>query len=282
MTSSARQLRLHVVALDPEAAACVASLPSADQWELRHWDSLEGLLAHMKGDGIDEAPLRVVVAVARPEDVDVQQMRALHAEGHRIDVLLVVRTLTADEHLTLLKAGIGRVERLPLPPYRPEVLLADRSYLSTLFPGTVQGTRREQLEFDLESRPENVPALVRLLCERCDEMGHPNDFVRAQLPLVIDEAVTNAMRHGNGWDPSKTVFVRAELDAERVEILIVDQGDGFVRDDVHDPLHADRRGHAGGRGLFLMESMMDEVRYEDGGRRVVLTKSLAPTPAATL
>lgn len=276
MASSAPDRQLHLVALDVEAASSICALPTADKWEIRTWNDVDSFAAWAASDEAgDDERIRVAIAVATADEIDVQGLRSLHVLPRCIDVLVVVRTIDRDEHENLLKTGIGRVEAMPLPPLRPDVLFHDRSYLTSLFPGCVVGRRRERLEFEVESRPENVPAVVRVLCERCDELGHPNDFVRSQLPLVVDEAITNGMKHGNGWDPEKTVLVTADITTDHVEVVVTDGGAGFERDDVHDPLHADRRGVAGGRGLFLIESIMDDVRYEDGGRTIVLAKRIA-------
>jgi len=275
MASSAHLRKLHLIALDVEAASSICALPTADRWEIHTWDDVEGFAAWAASDEAEgDDRIRVAVAVATADEVDIQGVRSLHVLPRCIDVLVVVRMLDRNEHENLLKTGVGRVEAMPLPPLRPDVLFHDRSYLTSLFPGCVVGRRRERHEFEVESRPENVPAVVRVLCERCDELGHPNDFVRSQLPLVADEAITNGMKHGNRWVAEKTVFVAAEITSDRVEIIVTDQGEGFARDDVHDPLHADRRGVAGGRGLFLIESIMDEVHYEDGGRTIAIVKRI--------
>ena len=62
------------------------------------------------------------------------------------------------------------------------------------------------------------------------------------------------------------------LRPEGFELVVSDEGEGFDRQQVRDPLAAENRARAGGRGLFLMERLMDEVRYEDGGSTIVLRK----------
>jgi serine/threonine-protein kinase RsbW len=59
---------------------------------------------------------------------------------------------------------------------------------------------------------------------------------------------------------------------EGFELVVSDEGDGFRRDRVKDPLAAQNVGREGGRGLFLMEQLMDEVLYEDRGSTVILRK----------
>ena len=272
------QRELDLVVLDGPTADAVLALPGGDEWTVRRWASVEVFRDHVEGAD-RRARHRLAVAAADSASLDVPTLRNLQVAPQRIDVLVVLARATGDDLNTLYRQGLGRIEVLPLPPQRIDILLNDRSYLAMLFPGDLQGTRRETHEYRLPTRAEAVPGLVRSLCERCDAMGHPNEFVRSQLPLVVDEVLTNAMKHGNGWDASLDVEVVAVLTPASVEIVVRDQGRGFQREAVRDPLDAENRAREGGRGLFLMESIMDDVQYADGGRTVVLSKRLAADPA---
>ncbi len=95
------------------------------------------------------------------------------------------------------------------------------------------------------------------------------DFVY-KVVLLISEAATNAMEHGNQMDESKKVLVRVEVSTEYVEAFIEDEGRGFNPDAVADPLQEDNLLSDSGRGLFLMEEMADAVRYENDGRCLCL------------
>lgn len=88
--------------------------------------------------------------------------------------------------------------------------------------------------------------------------------------LLASEAVTNAIEHGNKSNASRKVritFLNREKD---MEMRVEDEGDGFVREDIPDPLSEENILDDGGRGIFLIERLADEVRYEQGGRRVVI------------
>ena len=87
------------------------------------------------------------------------------------------------------------------------------------------------------------------------------------LVLLTSEAVTNGMEHGNRFNESKMIFVEFVVDAKRIEISVEDQGPGFVREQVPDPLTDAQLFASGGRGLFLLESIADEVTYENEGRK---------------
>ena len=85
--------------------------------------------------------------------------------------------------------------------------------------------------------------------------------------LLTSEVVTNGMEHGNGFDPSKKVIIEFLVDERRAQITVEDEGGGFTRGSVPNPLENSHLLDDGGRGLFLLEALADEVHYELGGRR---------------
>ncbi len=86
--------------------------------------------------------------------------------------------------------------------------------------------------------------------------------------LLTSEAVTNGMKHGNKLAAGKTVTVDFKCNTPYLEVWGEDEGEGFIREDIPDPLSAEHLMDEGGRGVFLIEKMADEVRYELGGRRI--------------
>lgn len=98
---------------------------------------------------------------------------------------------------------------------------------------------------------------------------HEPDEDRAYTILLLaSEAITNAIEHGNALDESKTVLVDMWARNGHVEIWVEDEGPGFVRKEVPDPLAREHLLDEGGRGIFLIEQLADEVRYELDGRRI--------------
>ncbi len=95
------------------------------------------------------------------------------------------------------------------------------------------------------------------------------------LVLLTSEAVTNGVEHGNAFEEDKKVTITFECDEQAATISVTDEGSGFAPDGVADPMSSDRMMADRGRGLFLMEQIADEVRFEEHGRRVVLVVKLA-------
>lgn len=90
--------------------------------------------------------------------------------------------------------------------------------------------------------------------------------------LAIEEALVNAIKHGNRMDPSKTVRIACRICQRRVRIEIEDQGQGFQPEDVPDPTADENLERPCGRGIMLMRAFMTSIEYNDSGNRVVLEK----------
>lgn len=93
------------------------------------------------------------------------------------------------------------------------------------------------------------------------------------IKLALEEGIVNAIKHGNGMDPSKNVFVKCEYDGQMVRVIIEDEGPGFDPTDVPDPTDDDNLEKPSGRGLMLMRAFMTRIEYNDRGNRVILEKT---------
>jgi serine/threonine-protein kinase RsbW len=201
-----------------------------------------------------------------PEDF----LRSVCRDRGRTRVVVFAPGLDEARARTLVLDGASAVYGLPLPVSPVREWFALDSYLQTVYPGALDCERTEIHRLRLPSIRKWVAPTIRHLCSRLDRLGHSDDLVRSVFPLVIDEAVTNAMQHGNGWNPERTVTIEATLSPGGFRLVVEDEGAGFDRAGVRDPLRRENLTREGGRGLFLMETLIDEVRYEEGGRRVIL------------
>ena len=99
------------------------------------------------------------------------------------------------------------------------------------------------------------------------------DGSELNIEVALREALTNAIVHGNHQNPEKRVYVtlRCSEDGE-VSITIRDQGQGFDDRAVPDPTAKENMLSPHGRGIYLMQVLMDEVRFEEGGTVVNMRK----------
>lgn len=93
---------------------------------------------------------------------------------------------------------------------------------------------------------------------------------RHHIMLVLTEAVTNAIVHGNKEHPDKSVTVKAHFSPGRVHLSVTDQGEGFDPQRIPHPLKEENLLKSSGRGIWLMHEYADEVHFTDSGRTVHL------------
>ena len=92
------------------------------------------------------------------------------------------------------------------------------------------------------------------------------------IKLVLEEALTNAIKHGNQFDPKRAVTVCVSLLDDYLTISVKDEGAGFDADKIPDPTREDKLMKTSGRGVFLIKKIMDEVRFVNGGREICMVK----------
>ena len=90
--------------------------------------------------------------------------------------------------------------------------------------------------------------------------------------LAVEEALANAIKHGNHHDPGRSVRIRCLVSAERVRIEVADEGDGFSVSQVPNPTDPDRVEFPSGRGIMLMRSFMSSVEFNELGNQVTMEK----------
>lgn len=128
---------------------------------------------------------------------------------------------------------------------------------------------REQRN-SLPSEIESVEAAAEMAAVFVNAGGYGDEFAYA-VDLAVRESVANAVKHGNKFDPEKSVdVIFADVDGG-VEILIRDYGSGFSPEDVPDPTDPENLLAASGRGILFMRSFMDVVEWSnaDGGGSIV-------------
>ena len=90
--------------------------------------------------------------------------------------------------------------------------------------------------------------------------------------LALEEALVNAIKHGNQMDRAKKVRIAYHVGPDRFDCLVADEGPGFDPGDVPDPTAPENLERPCGRGLMLMRHYMTHVRYNDRGNAVAMSK----------
>lgn len=102
-------------------------------------------------------------------------------------------------------------------------------------------------------------------------LGDAHEF---DVRLCLEEALINGMKYGNRLDPAKPVIMDVEYDDDEVRIRITDQGQGFDVRHFEDCTSEKNLFKTGGRGIYLIHQLMDEVRYNDKGNSLLMVKRL--------
>jgi serine/threonine-protein kinase RsbW len=119
------------------------------------------------------------------------------------------------------------------------------------------------------------PAEARRVQEEIEKAlrnHHFNDREIFSIKLALEEALVNAIKHGNQMDRAKKVHVSYRVANHRFEVQVTDEGPGFDPLDVPDPTAVENLERPSGRGLMLMRHYMTEVQYNATGNSVSMTK----------
>ena len=145
----------------------------------------------------------------------------------------------------------------------------------------MKSTEPFRLESDMETVSRTLDSTIASI-EASEfaalELARRSGFTGPSLDrigLAVREITTNAVIHGNRYDPHKKVFVLVSRTPFRLEIVISDQGLGFDLNSVSDPLDPGALLRPSGRGLYLARLFMDELHVHRGdlcGATVVLVK----------
>jgi len=123
----------------------------------------------------------------------------------------------------------------------------------------------------VDSKASAVVEVCNEIRQKLKEHNFDKDDIFA-VHLTLEEAFYNAVKHGNKMDPTKKVKIDYCVNSEKVEITITDEGTGFEPVYVDDPRSGSGLYEPGGRGLLLMNSYMDVVKYNEDGNSVYMVK----------
>lgn len=139
--------------------------------------------------------------------------------------------------------------------------------------------QRWQHDFELPSERGSSRIVLDELLAQLGRFGWEQSDIFG-VHLAAEEAIVNAILHGNQLDRSKMVRVTCEVSPRQVRLQVTDEGPGFTPETVPDCTREDRLDMPGGRGLLLMRSFMTTIEYNDRGNSVLLEKDLdAPPPS---
>lgn len=123
----------------------------------------------------------------------------------------------------------------------------------------------------VESRASAIVDVCKRILSTLEFNSFSQDDIFA-VRLALEEAFLNAIRHGNEMNPDKKVTVDYSVDSDKVEIAMTDQGEGFEPETVPDPRVGQNLYKPEGRGLFLINSYMDVVKFNERGNKLYMVR----------
>jgi serine/threonine-protein kinase RsbW len=127
----------------------------------------------------------------------------------------------------------------------------------------------ELYTLQLPSKPESITLLEQLIEEIADKY-HVAEDTFANMMTCLNEAVINAIMHGNKQDENKKVIVNAEVEPKRIIWTVTDEGPGFDYNNLADPTSPENLENLTGRGVFIIKHLADQCIFNASGNEIEL------------
>jgi serine/threonine-protein kinase RsbW len=125
------------------------------------------------------------------------------------------------------------------------------------------------IRIEIPSLSENI-RMIESFIDNAKEKYELEDDIYGNIMIAVTESVNNAIKHGNNGDKDKSVSLSLSLEDNAIKFQIKDQGIGFDFENLPDPTAPENIEKIGGRGIFLMKHLADEVTFENAGSSVEL------------
>ena len=126
------------------------------------------------------------------------------------------------------------------------------------------------IRIEIPSLSENIRMIESFIDNAKDKFKF-NDDIYGNIMIAVTEAVNNAIKHGNQGQSTKNVGLALSLEEGLIKFKVEDEGGGFDFQNLPDPTAPENLEKPGGRGIFLMKHLSDEVDFKEGGRVVELS-----------
>ena len=128
-------------------------------------------------------------------------------------------------------------------------------------------------KLSIPSSRKNINLVEEFFRTMNDKFQLPEEKLHALL-VSVTEAVNNGVIHGNKNNESKYVTLSCSMKGKTLTVKVKDEGEGFAPDAVANPLKEENLLNTGGRGVFLMKSFMQSVKYNKKGNEVTMVMKL--------
>ncbi|MDQ3535525.1 MAG: ATP-binding protein [Bacteroidota bacterium] len=126
------------------------------------------------------------------------------------------------------------------------------------------------IKIQIPSLIENI-RIIESFIDNAKDKYELDDDIYGNIMIAVTESVNNAIKHGNQNDINKNVSLSLTLHDNLIKFVVEDEGSGFSYYNLPDPTAPENIDKPGGRGIFLMRNLSDEVVFKENGRVVELS-----------
>lgn len=126
------------------------------------------------------------------------------------------------------------------------------------------------IKISIPSLIENIK-IIESFIDNAREKFEINDDIYGNIMISVTECISNAIIHGNQSNKQKLVHLELKAEEDQLQFIIEDEGEGFEIESLPDPTAPENIEKPGGRGIFLIKNLTDEVKFEEDGKRTVLS-----------
>ncbi|WP_253273987.1 ATP-binding protein [Flammeovirga sp. OC4] len=130
-------------------------------------------------------------------------------------------------------------------------------------------TMNKPFKLKIPSLIENVRIAESFIDQARDEFNF-NDDIYGNIMIAVTESVNNAIIHGNRNEKEKNVHLELDVSDKEISFTVEDEGKGFDYDSLPDPTAPENLDKPGGRGIFLIKHLADEIEFSNEGKAITL------------
>ena len=238
--------------------------------EVREFDTYSKFIKSIK---TDSSASRLLMFLPKRR-YDSKRLRRIRLAKLESPLYIITKECTEKDYLTYLTLGVNAVIQPPFAKHDVQQVLNGQAIGEIPFPRNADVIKEGQvrLDFLIPSKLSRILGVNRLVSFLTNEFGFPIEDSTVNLPLVMDEALSNAIVHGNKSQEDLKVHVRIYVSCRRFFVQVEDEGEGFAADETRDPKDRENLHKPSGRGIYLIRELMDRVTFKEGGRLLEMEK----------
>jgi serine/threonine-protein kinase RsbW len=128
----------------------------------------------------------------------------------------------------------------------------------------------KSIKISIPSLIENIQVIESFI-DNAKEDFEINDDMYGNIMISVTECISNAIIHGNQSNAAKMVHLELQMQQGLLKCSIEDEGSGFDYSNLPDPTEPENIEKLGGRGIFLMRNLSDDVKFEENGKKTILS-----------